>query len=89
MIRTIRGPDGDTIRVGAYADIAHALGVTNKQVYMWYKRRHRNGFPAPVCHRKAGNGRGAPHFDIDAIRVWFLYYEPPKGGWYAQRRNST
>lgn len=89
MIRTIAGPDGEPLRIGAYTDLARELGVTNKQIYTWYQRRSRNGFPEPICYRKADtNGRhDTPHFDIDAIRVWLIFYSASPGGWHQQHRN--
>lgn len=89
MIKTVVGPDDEPIRVGSYTDLADELGVTNKQVYMWYQRRARNGFPDPVCHQHADNGRMSPHWDIDEVLAWRIFYDPSPGGWHAQKRNLS
>jgi hypothetical protein len=82
--------DGEEIRLGCFAELAPQLGVTINQVWTWYRRRERNGFPAPHSHHRASNGApNAPHFDIDAVRVWLLYYTPNPGGSPRHKRSLS
>jgi hypothetical protein len=74
------------MRLATFVDIAKELGTTSNQIYMWYQRRERNGFPEPVLHRSAGNGiNDAPWFDIDEVLEWRAAYTPRKGGWHTHR----
>jgi hypothetical protein len=74
--------------LGAYADIALLLGVTSNQVYMWYQRRARNGFPEPRGTRKRGMGT-VRVFDLNEVLTWYVGYEPSKGGAPRGARNPS
>lgn len=70
------------MRLATFVDLGKGMGVTRNQVYMWYQRRLRNGFPEPVLHRSAGNGANdAPWFDLDEVLAWHASYTPGKGGY--------
>lgn len=71
---------GEEMLLGSISEVAAALGEATNQASMWFNRRARNGFPEPVEYLKASNGVMSAHFDIDAVRVWRLYYVPSKGG---------
>lgn len=79
--RTIDGEESTLVTVGELATI---LGVGTSTVGMWAQRRPGNGFPAPVDTLTAANGLQAAHYDLDAVRVWRIYYVPDKGK--AQRK---
>ena len=80
MITTVVDADGETIRIGTYRDVGDALGTNRGQACIWYLRRARNGFPEPYLYARARGRDHVPHFDLDACRVWRLYYVPTKPG---------
>ena len=72
--------DPNSPRLGL-TEIARHLGVKPNQVFMWYCRRDRNGFPEPVGKRPRGaNGRPGNVWDWDQVRAWHSNYVPDKGG---------
>lgn len=78
------------MRLATYVDLANELNVKTNQVYMWYTRSARNGFPEPVLHRRAGNGvNEAPWFDMDEVVAWHARYRPSKGGYRTHRRGTS
>lgn len=78
------------MRLATYISIGKELGVKPNQVYMWHQRRERNGFPAPVMHRRAGNGvNDAPWFDLDEVRAWHDSYAPSRGGYHTHTARRT
>ena len=82
--------DGEPIRLGAISEVAEELGVPINQVSMWAFRHERNGFPDPVGFRKSTrNGVMAAHYDIDAVRVWRLFYVPAGGGYPAHKTRRS
>lgn len=78
------------MRLATYIDLGKALDVSTNQVYMWYYRRGRNGFPEPVLHRTAGNGaKNAPWFDMDEVLAWHAHYRPQRGGFHSHAARET
>lgn len=73
-----------------YAQIAHLLGVSRNQVYMWGQRRERNGFPEPVGTYRGSDGRctTSPVFDLNEVVAWYVNYDP-KAGAGAPRGNQN
>lgn len=62
-----------------FSEIARFLGVSPNQVYMWYKRRSKNGFPEPWAYTIAaprGGPKRAPMFNITEVVEWYIGYEP-------------
>lgn len=50
--------------------------VYRQTVYMWSKRRDRNGFPNPVRNRD----RRGVKYDPAQVKAWFEHYRPSVGG---------
>lgn len=66
--------------LAGFQGVAEALStearpVSRQQVYVWWVRRARNGFPD-----RANEGVGRPRFDLDAVRDWYAGYVPDRGG---------
>lgn len=60
---------------GGFSAVARALStdekpVTRQRVYMWYKRRERNGFPE----------RDTRGFSFAEVAAWYAEYLPNHGG---------
>jgi len=63
------------------AEVAAMLGVDRRQVWAWYTRRERNGFPEPVQHRPLGvEGRTRPMWNPTEVKAWHRKYTPNVGG---------
>lgn len=63
------------------AQLAEELHVDRRQVYSWYSRRARNGFPEPVARRALGiGGRTRLMWDLADVKEWRESYTPSKGG---------
>jgi hypothetical protein len=56
---------------GGFTAAARMLGTSRQQVYIWWRRRHRNGFP----EREEGR-----LFSLDEIAAWHQTYVPSTGG---------
>lgn len=75
-------------RLGGFADAARELSaitdkkISRQQVYTWWKRRSRNGFPER--HKAILFGKERDRVDLDEVLAWYPTYEPSKGG--ARRR---
>ena len=75
--------------------IAHELGVTSNQAYMWHQRRRTNGFPDAVASthlpQHPGDKRRAPLFDTDAVRTWWSTYDrnANRGRHWATKREDA
>lgn len=52
-----------------------AVGVSRQQIWAWYSRRDRNGFPAELRE----DARGLL-FDLDEVIRWHEGYVPQTGG---------
>lgn len=73
--------------VANMSQAAHLLMVSTNQIYMWHKRRERNGFPEPIgcviahpgTYKGSGRKRG-PLWDVNEIVHWYTHYVPKKGG---------
>lgn len=66
-------------RHAGFQGVAEALStearhVSRQQVYVWWTRRERNGFPDRI------NEAGTPRFDLAAVREWYANYVPDRGG---------
>ena len=63
------------------AQLAEELHVDRRQVYSWYTRRARNGFPEPVGKRPLGTGgRTRAVWDLAEVKEWHDSYTPSRGG---------
>lgn len=78
-------------RMGGLTVVARELSaargklVTRQGVYMWWKRRARNGFPD---RRPMPNGKGTKRelFDIDEVIAWYdVYMSKP---WQGRKRSD-
>lgn len=55
--------------------------VVPRQVYAWYYKRSRTGFPADEKDKRETHGvRAVRVWDVERAWVWFRDYEPSKGG---------
>lgn len=54
--------------------VAARLGVSRQQVYAWWSRRERNGFPAGRTTQRGQT------FDFDEVLAWHKAYVPSRGG---------
>lgn len=72
----------DGTRLGSVGRVGEALGVTPGQVSRWAERRVTSDFPLPVARGMVA-GREVDLYDLDACRVWHLFYDPQHG---VQRR---
>lgn len=63
------------------AQLAEELHVDRRQVYSWYARRARNGFPEAVNVRPIGiGGRTRKLWHLHEVKQWHRAYTPSKGG---------
>lgn len=62
------------------SELAAELHVSRQQVWAWYDRRDRNGFPEPVRHVPYGGISQRPLFDLAAVLDWRRTYTPSRGG---------
>jgi transposase len=71
--------------------LADALGVSTNQIYMWFKRSDRNGFPAPKEEKGPGErGRRQRNSNLwvaNEVLTWHRHYVPSKGGSGTHRKN--
>jgi hypothetical protein len=73
--------------VATMAQVASLLMVSQNQVYMWHRRRARNGFPEAIAcviahygvYKGSGRKRG-PMWDINEVVRWYGNYQPSPGG---------
>lgn len=80
-------PDGEEAVLGTVGEVAEILGEAKSTVSMWAARRATTGFPEPVATFAARNGLPAAHYDIDAVRVWRIFWIPDRGR--ARRKLTT
>lgn len=76
--------------------IARKLGVSSKQVWTWYQRRHVNNFPEPTSFRTIGcRPRHKPKsrrlWNLNDVLEWHASYVPARGGagYHVKNRRST
>jgi len=77
------------MNICGYSAIANELtertgrSISRQQVYTWWVRRDRNGFPEGTkCTRATSTGKSlaSRQFDIDDVIDWYRTYVPAKGG---------
>jgi len=65
-------------------DLARELGVSRNQVWTWYQRRDRNGFPEFAEWITITYGRNIKRrvkgWNLDRVKAWKEGYTPNKGG---------
>lgn len=61
------------------SELATELHVDRRQVYAWYQRRARNGFPLPAKFVSYGLRRRAV-WNLDEVVEWRRTYQPSRGG---------
>lgn len=70
------------------------LGVSTNQVYMWHKRRARNGFPEAVAMKPHGTRRDRDArakflWRLEDVIEWRKQYKPSKGGAGTHKHSVT
>lgn len=61
------------------SELAAELHVSRQQVFSWYQRRDRNGFPEP-CGTRPYGGHQRRVWHLHEVKGWRDEYVPSRGG---------